>query len=187
MKFQGSHVSSFQAIRALAIQCHALDLSGGELLFASTHADRDERTRSIYQEQFTSLLLRLAIAIRTKFYQGYDDRSTISYVAHCGSLFRYVQAKEESVEFSMKDICDRIIEAVTFEKDLEGEIEKAPTTLSGRSPEGVEWELSVFVGLFAEAVLNWARDMETGQSDLYTAPASVSVIGADEHASRIFR
>jgi len=181
MRFQGSHVSSFEAVRALAIHCHALDLSGAELLFASTHTDRDERTKSSYLEQFTSQLLRLAIALRTKFYQGYDDRSTVAYVAHCGSLFTYREDKEESIEFSMKDVCDKIIHAVTFEKDLEGEIEKAPTTLCGKSPDGVEWELSVFVSLFAEAVLNWARDMETHRADIVAGQPAQSTLGVGNH------
>jgi len=181
MRFQTSHVSSFEAVRALAIQCHALDLSGAELLFASTHVDRGEKTKSAYLEQFTGLLLRLAIALRTKFYQGYDDRSTVPYVAHCGSLFTYGQANEESVEFSMKDVCDKIIHAVTFEKDLEAEIEKAPTTLCGKTPEGVEWELSVFVGLFAEAVLNWARDMESRNGQITATLPAPSTLGLGHH------
>ena len=187
MRLLAPHRSSFEAVRALAIQCHALDLSGSELLFASTHADKDEKTKSAFQEQFTSLLLRLAVAVRTKFHQGLDERSTVSYVAHCGSLFTFGETGEQSAEFSLKDICDKIIDAVTIEKDLQGEIEKAPTTLCGKNPDGVDWELSVFVGLFAEAVLNWARDMETHQSDMATGPSTQAVPANANHPPTTLR
>jgi len=181
MRLLTPHHSSFEAVRALAIQCHALDLSGSELLFASTHADKDEKTKSVFQEQFTSLLLRLAVAIRTKFHQGFDDRSTVSYVAHCGSLFTFGEGGEQSAEFSLKDVCDKIIDAVTIEKDLQGEIEKAPTTLCGKNPDGVDWELSVFVGLFAEAVLNWARDMEIHEPDVAAGPSAQALPASANH------
>jgi len=187
MRLLASRHSSFEAVRALAIQCHALDLSGSELLFASTHADRDEKTKSVFQEQFTSLLLRLAVAIRTKFHQGFDDRSTVSYVAHCGSLFLFGEAGEEAAEFSLKDVCDKIIDAATIVKDLQGEIEKAPTTLSGKNSDGVDWELTVFVGLFAEAVLNWARDMETHQPDAAASQSAQLQIGSGDHLQPTLR
>ncbi len=176
MRLQTNHVSSFEAVRALAIPCHALDLSGGELLFAGAHADRDEKTKNAYLEQFTSLLLRVAIALRTKFYQGYDDRSTLAYVAHCGSLFTLGEASEESVEFSMKDVCGKIIHAVTFEKYLEAQSERSPTTLSGKTQDGTGWKLSLFVSQSAEAGLNWARDTETRR------PEPIAVLPAPDVA-----
>ncbi|HYB49521.1 MAG TPA: hypothetical protein VED47_00290 [Burkholderiaceae bacterium] len=181
MRLQTNHVSSFEAVRALAIPCHALDLSGGELLFAGTHADRDEKTKNAYLEQFTSLLLRVAIALRTKFYQGYDDRSTLAYVAHCGSLFTLGEASEESVEFSMKDVCGKIIHAVTFEKYLEAQSERSPTTLSGKTQDGTGRELSLFVSEFAEAVWNWARGTETRR------PEPIAVLPAPDVALTAIR
>ena len=165
MKILGSHTASFASVRALAVHCHALDLSASELFFASTHVDKDEKTKAAYEEQFTSLLLSLAIALRTKFYQGYNHRATIPYVSHCGFLFNCGDLTEQSVEFSMKDVCDKIIHALSIEKDLGGEMENAATTLCGKGADGAEWELSISVRLFAEAVLNWLRDVEA------TAPA----------------
>ncbi len=181
MRLLASHNSSFEAVRGLAIQCHALDLSGSELLFASTHIDQDEKTKSVFQEQFAGLLLRLAVAVRTKFHQGFDERSSVAYVAHCGSLFNFGEAGEQSAEFSMKDICDKIIDAVTIEKDLQGEIEKAPTTLCGKNPDGADWELSIFVGLFAEAVLNWARDMDSRLPDAAAGHLAQTANGSGNH------
>jgi len=163
MKIVRSHIASFAAIRALAIQCHALDVSAGELLFAGTHADKDERTKAAYAEQFAASLLSLAIALRTKFYDGVNPRSTIPYVAHCGVLFANRDFTEEPIEFSMKEACEKIIDALTIEKDLGEEIEKATTTFCGRDCDGVQWEFSISVRLFAEAVLNWVRDMEGAQ------------------------
>ena len=160
MELLGSHKVSFASVRALAIQCHALDLSAYDLLFTSTQVDKDEKTKNAYEEQFTSQLLTLAIALRTKFYQGYDHRSTISYVSHCGLLYKYGKNAEATEHFSIKDVCDKIIHANKVKKYLEAGIEKPTTSLCGKAQDGSLWELSMSVSLFAEAVLNWVRDVE---------------------------
>jgi len=120
-------------------------------------------------------------ALRTKFYQGYDGRSTLAYVAHGGSLFTLGEASEESVEFSMKDVCGKIIHAVTFEKYLEAQSERSPTTLSGKTQDGTGRKLSLFVSRSAEAVWNWARDTETRR------PEPIAVLPAPDVALTAIR
>jgi len=129
MQLLGSYITSFESLRALAIQCDALDLGAYELLFTSTHIGKGERTKSAYEEQFTSHLLALAISLRTKFYQAYDHHATTSYLSHCGLSFTCGEDTAAPEQFSMKDVCDRIIHAITVRKDLKGEIERATTTL----------------------------------------------------------
>lgn len=79
------------------------------------------------------------------------------------------------MKFSMKDICDKIRDAVSIEKDLQREIEQARTRLRGKNSGGLDWELSVFLDLFVEAVLNWARDMQTRQPDTAIGQPTQSV------------
>ena len=82
MEFRGQHEVSFQAIRSLAIECHALDLSAYELLLFPVHNDSRGLTRATYDELLTSKLLALAIALRTKFYQGTPYKGTEEYLEH---------------------------------------------------------------------------------------------------------
>jgi len=159
MELLGKHRVSFDVLRSLAVQCHALDISAYHLLLDSTHADLSRRTKAAYEELFTGQLLALAIALRMKFYQGLDHEATISYVSQCGLLYKYRQSDEETVKFSMKDVCDKIIHADSISRYLEPGVEKPTTTLKGKdSRDQSEWELSMSVSLFAEGVLNWIED-----------------------------
>lgn len=162
MKLLSHHKVSFDLLRSLAIQCHALDISAYHLLADSTHSDKDGKTKATYEELFTSQLLSLAIALRTKFYQGLDHKSTTVYVSHCGLLYKYKQKQEETLNFSIKDVCDKIIHADEVSRYLENGVEKPTTTLQGKdNRDKSKWELSMSVSLFAEGVLNWVRDVES--------------------------
>lgn len=159
MKLLGTHKVSFETVRSLAIQCHALDLSAYHLLLDSTHADSDGKTKAAYEELFTNQLLALAIAIRTKFYQGIPHKTTSRYVQHCGFLYKHDKSTEESLLFSIKDVCDKIIHAEAISRQLEQGVEKPTTTLRGRHDKA-EWELSLSMSLFTEGVLNWVQDAQ---------------------------
>lgn len=111
---------------------------------------------------FTSNLLNLAITLRTKFYQGSDHTSTVPYVSHCGLLYKYRDNNEETINFSIKDICDKIIHADSVIRYLENEIKLPTTTFCGTAQNGKSsWELSMSVSLFTEGVLNWIHDVES--------------------------
>lgn len=123
-----------------------------------------EKTKSAYEELLTTRLLSLAIALRTKFYQGLDHRSTISHISHCGLLYRYKNNREETLNFSMKDVCDKIIHADSIIRYLEPDVQLPTTTFSGADPRSNStWELSMSVSLFAEAILNWIHCAEAIQ------------------------
>src|SRR5437899_2163987 len=135
MDLLGMHKVTFETLRSLAIQCHALDLSAYPLFVEGTHADASEKAKATYEELFTSQLLNLAIALRVKFYQGIDPKTTIPYVRHCGLLDK----KMKNVCFSMKDVCDKIIHADKVEKYMEKGVREPTTTLRGKE-RGEEWE-----------------------------------------------
>lgn len=159
MELLGTHKVSFESVRALAVQCHALDIAAYHLLSDSTHEDKSGKTKTTYEDMFTFQLLALAIALRTKFYQGANHEATVRYVSHCGFLFKYKNNAEESRAFSFKDVCDKIIHASTVSRYLERGVQKPTTTFRGAQGKS-EWELSISVSLFAEAVLNWVQDVE---------------------------
>ncbi len=172
MELLGTHKVSFEEIRSLAIQCHALDISAYHLFVDSTHEDKGDKTNSTYRDVFTRQLLSLAIALRTKFYQGLDHKSTTSYVIPCGLLYKYKKNVEENVYFSIKDVCDKIIHADSISRPMEKGVEKPTTTLRGKdNRDKSEWELSMSVNLFAEAVLNWAQDVEENLAEQSTGRA----------------
>ena len=161
MELLGTHKVSFESVRALAVQCHALDIAAYHLLSDSTHEDKSGKTKTTYEELFTFQLLALAIALRTKFYQGENHKATVRYVSHCGFLSNYKNNAENPLEFSFKDVCDKIIHASTVSRHLERGVQKPTTTLRGQAQGNkFEWELSISVSLFAEAVLNWVQDVE---------------------------
>ena len=160
MKLHGTHRISFDTVRSLAICCHALDISAYHLLYDSTHTNKDGKTKATYEELLTSQLLALAIALRTKFYQGQDHEVTVPYVLNCGFLFKYKNGKEQSATFSIKDVCDKIIHANTVSRHLECGDKVPTTTLQGQAQDKSEWEMSMSVSLFAEAVLNWVQDVQ---------------------------
>lgn len=129
MELLGKHRITFDKLRSRAIQCHALGLSAYHLFHDSTHFDKTGKTKAIYEELYTSQLLGLAIALRTKFYQGLDYKKADSYVSPCALMYKYTSKGEENQSFSMKDICDKIIHADSVSLPLEKDIEKPMTIL----------------------------------------------------------
>ena len=80
MRLHGTHKVSLDSVRIMAINCYALDLAAYPLFMDGTHSDKEGKTMAVYEELLTSQLLALAIALRTKFYQGADPQETIKYV-----------------------------------------------------------------------------------------------------------
>lgn len=151
--FSGTHRVSFDAIRALAIECHALDLSAYTLLVDGTHQP-SRSTKITYEELLTSKLLLLAIALRTKFYQGVPHAETAKYVIDCGFLDSTTKGIEISHSFTIKDICDKIIHAEGVKRDLVDGNNGLITTLEGTQGKSA-WKLHLSMSLLTEAVLNW--------------------------------
>jgi hypothetical protein len=124
----------------MAINCYALDLAAYPLFMDGTHSDKDGKTMAVYEELLTSQLLALAIALRTKFYQGADPQETVNYVLPAGLLYKFKNDDEENTIFSIKDVCDKIIHADTIYRDLEKGDPKPVTILSGKHGK-IKWEL----------------------------------------------
>lgn len=160
MELLGIYKISFDTLRSAAIQCYALDTAAYPLLLDSTHACKTGKTQSIYEELFTEQLLAFAIALRTKFYQGLDYKNTASYISAAGLLYKYKNNTEETITFSVKDICDKIIHANKISRTLEPGISLPTTTFHGCDIDKSKWELSISVTLFMEGVLSWLQDIE---------------------------
>lgn len=159
MELRGQHAVSFQAVRALAIECHALDLSAYELLLFPVHNDSRGLTRATYDELLTSKMLALAIALRTKFYQGTPHEGTESYLEH---VCVYEQERKGTAEsnFTLKDACDKIIHADSVVRQFKGEQQKPLTILTGVAQGKAKWTLSFSLAHFADSILWWLEDVE---------------------------
>ena len=161
MNLLGTHKVSFSTVRSLAVQCYALDAAAYLLLLDSTHTDKSGKTKATYEELFTGQLLALAIALRTKCYQGLDHKNTVRYVSAAGLLYKYNNCCEETLNFSIKDVCDKIIHADTVSRYLEPGVPHPTTTFCGKdNRDKSTWEFSMSVTLFVEGVLEWLQDAE---------------------------
>lgn len=165
MDLLGTHKVSLAQVRRIALRCYALDLAAHPLLLDGTHDDPSGATRAAYEELFTEELLTLAIALRTKFYQGLDSSSSVSFISPCGFLYRFGKDGEASDLFTVKDVCDKIIHATAVQKYLEGGVPAPTTTLEGAQSH-VRWQLSFSVSLFIEGLLNWLDSLD------HTAPGA---------------
>jgi hypothetical protein len=160
MELRGKHEVSFQAVRTLAIECHALDLSAYELLLFPIHVDSRGLTKVTYDELLTSKMLALAIALRTKFYQGIQYQGTEKYL---GNVDFHEQARKEATtdrKFSLKDACDKIIHADSVVRQFKGSSHQPLTVLTGTDRGEIKWTLSFSLSAFADSVLWWLEDVE---------------------------
>lgn len=164
MQVLGTHKVSWDSVRRLAIECHALDAAAFPLLNDSVLNDKAGKIKTIYEELLTERLLALAIALRTRFYQGVDPESTKRYSNDCGLLYTAEFAFEDGPhEFSFKDICDKIVHADCVVKSVQTDRDAEITTFIGRQKRNgkfVGWRLALSVTLFSECLLNWIEGIE---------------------------
>lgn len=160
MERDAAHSVPMAAIRRLAIECHALDTSPLALGHAKTHDDRDHQTYKLFREVLTERLLQLAIALRTKFYQGEDPVATRAYLQQTGFLEVIRRGQSKTIDINFKDVCDKVVHAQEIVRDYDyGHAEQGVlTVLRGADQSGGAWTMGISVALFCEAVLNWARD-----------------------------
>lgn len=151
MDLFGNYRISFDAIRRLAIECHALDTAAVQLLIDTT-IDNPDVVRVPYEELFSEKLLSLAVALRTKFYQGVPHSMTGYFVFNSGFLL--ITDNEETRSFTIKDICDKIIHANTVSRPLDDGAAQPMTQVRGVK-NSIPWALHISTSLFCEGVLNW--------------------------------
>ena len=165
MNVLGTYRVSWEAVRRLAIECHALDSTAHPLLIDSILDDKVGKNLIAWEELFSEKLLALVIALRIKFYQGADPAKTASYANACGLLYRIDGENEVGpVNFTFKDVCDKIIHADHFERSIGTSSDVEFTNLFGTEQRGgksVLWHLGLSITLFAQSVLNWIAIEET--------------------------
>ena len=159
MEFRGQHAVSFQAVRTLVIECHALDLSAYELLLFPIHDDSRGLTRATYDELLTSKMLALAIALRTKFYQGTPHEGTEYYLKH-NCVFEQARKGKAESNFTLEDACDKIIHADSVVRQFTGKRQQPLTTLTGVAQGKSKWTLSFSLANFADSILWWLEDIQ---------------------------
>jgi hypothetical protein len=159
MDLFGTHRVSLAQVRRMAVRCYALEMAAHPLLLNGTHDDPSGATKAAYEELFTEELLALAIALRTKLYQGLDPSSSARFINPCGFLYRFGKHGESTDLFTVKDVCDKIIHASTVQKYLEADVPEPTIVLEG-TQNHVRWQLSFSVSLFIEGLLNWLDTLE---------------------------
>jgi hypothetical protein len=157
----GKHRQDYDDVRRLCLICHGLDLTSSMLFSNSTYKCASENTKRIFQNLVSGSLLNLAVAIRINIYQGKILGSEYSRLLHCGSY--YEDRELICKEFTIKDVCDKIIHAHTMSK------EAIPPKILGDSKMTMQfkgernsksWTMDLSVELFTEAVLNFLDELE---------------------------
>ncbi len=160
MDLLGAHKVSYESIRRLAIECHALSSSAQALLERGDYEDAFGRTREVYEELISEKLLGLAISIRTKFYQGDDHRRTSGFLEEVGWLCKGLRAEEADVQrrFTLKDFCDKVLHASSVHFVVDPEFDTTYMSLHGNQlVKGATepWTLTVWLDLVSKGILGW--------------------------------
>lgn len=157
----GRHRQDLNEVRRLCLICHGLDLTSDKLFSDSTYNNSSESTKVVFQNLVSGTLLNLAAAIRINIYQGIFQGQERHHLAHCG--FYYDDEELVAKDFTIKDVCDKIIHAESISKEafppevLRGA--KVVMQLKG-THQGRRWTLDLSIELFTEAVLNYLDDIE---------------------------
>lgn len=150
------HRIEYESIRMLAIECHALDLSAHTLLIDGTHSP-SRSTKMAYEQLNTEKILMLAISLRTKFYQGVSNDETENYVTNCGFLDEDSEGEKRPLALTIKDVCDKLIHANRVEREFTNNNDGLLTKIRGTQGKR-NWQLTISMSLFSEAILNWIDD-----------------------------
>jgi hypothetical protein len=153
----GSYHIGTDHIRALAIQCHALDLQFDRLFNGATICGYSDSSYRTYNRLLSTSLLNLAISIRVSLSSEpeYHDRS--SGISACGLFTNLGPHGDDS--FSIKDVCDKLIHADQISKPIESGVQGAGCTLVG-SHKGKRWEFGLGVLILGEWVLKWLDEID---------------------------
>jgi hypothetical protein len=137
-----------------------LDVSAVRLLVDTTVNQRDG-VRTTYEELFSEKLLSLAVALRTKFYQGAPAAGTERFIGH--SAFLLITDKEVVKAFTIKDVCDKVIHAESISRPINDGTAQPVTQVRG-TRQGTPWVLHISTGLFCEGILNWLAFIEASSA-----------------------
>jgi hypothetical protein len=156
----GEHKVSYDFVRSLAIDCHALDITAYTLFISGIHQDGSNRTKEIYDEKLSTSLLHLAVAVRTLLYQGADSIAECPNIDCCG--FYESDNEKDKACISIKDVCDKIIHTDIISREFEESEfpDKTPVTCISGKYQRKKWMLDISLSLFCESILNWIDKLE---------------------------
>ena len=157
----GTYQIGTDHIRALAIQCHALDLQFDRLFNSETICGFSERIYQTYNRLLSMALLNLAVSIRVSLSSEPEYASTSGGISACG-LFTDPGPHGDG-SFSIKDVCDKLIHADRISKPIEPGVRGAGCMLVG-SYRGTQWELGLGVQILAEWILKWLDEIDARSS-----------------------
>lgn len=156
----GKYRIELDYIRALALQCHALDLQFDRLFNEDSICGYSDRIYRAYNRLLSINLLNLAISIRISLNSEpvYERRD--SGISACG-LFEDLGPHRDG-SFSLKDVCDKIIHAKRIFKPIEKGVQATGCTLVG-SHRGNQWEFGLGIQILSEYVLKWLDEIDERQ------------------------
>jgi len=153
----GSYNIGTDHIRALAIQCHALDIQFDRLFNADSICGYSDRIYETYNRLLSTCLLNLAISIRVSLKAEPKYSRTDAGISNCG-IFEDPGPHGDG-SFSLKDVCDKLIHAEQIFKPIERGVQGAGCQLIGRH-RGKRWELGLGVQILCEYVLKWLDEID---------------------------
>jgi hypothetical protein len=157
-------------IRALALQCHALDLQFDRLFNEESICGYSDRIHETYNRLLSTSLLNLVISIRVSLNSEPDYTRRDGGISNCG-LFEDGGPNGDG-SFSIKDVCDKLIHADHIFKPIEKGVKGACCKLVG-SYRGKSWELGLGVQILSEYVLKWLDEIDDRTAaQLAAAPAT---------------
>jgi hypothetical protein len=156
----GKYEIGIDHIRALAIDCHALDVQFDYLFNQPTICGSSDKIYRAYNRLLSTTLLNLAISIRVSL--GTEPEYASNGIVEPAAIF--LQGRPDTGGFSIKDICDKLIHADRIYRPKEPGVVGAGCELSGRH-KGQQWVLGLGVRIFSEYVLRWLDQLEERTHD----------------------
>jgi hypothetical protein len=152
----GKYEVGLDDIRALAIECHALDHQFDSLFNQPTICGTTDRICRTYNRLLSTALLNLAISVRVSL--ALEPKYTATGMIEAAGIFLQ-GGRTGHRGFSVKDICDKLIHADQIRKPIEAGVRGAGCELSG-SQFGQPWVFGLGVQIFCECVLQWLDELE---------------------------
>lgn len=154
------HVGT-EHIRELALACHALDLQFDELFNSDSICGYSDRIYQTYNRLLSTNLLNLAVSIRVSLRDEADYANPHTGISNAGLLDS--EDPKATGEFSIKDICDKLIHADEIFKPIERGVRGACCTLRG-THRRKKWELGLGVEIFSAYILKWLDEIDDRRS-----------------------
>lgn len=150
-----THKFSTTEIRRLLLICHALDLSSNHLHDGSSMIELSPINMDILHEQISSNLLLLAIGLRVNFYK--DELKEIASLDVISGAGMYWDDELRVVSTTVKDVCDKIVHADVFSKDVFNKHyfdNSYPCIHIKGKHNRRNWTLDLCVAIFCELILD---------------------------------